>query len=300
MPTDRLPRGFAEMIATKGMIFPPSTFELGKSFRPRPSDVIITPWSKSGTTWLQHIFHGLRADGDTSFDDISRVTPWIEVADALGIDLDEDQGWEPRGFKSHYNHHVVPKGCRYIVSFREPESTHISYYRFYEGWLFEPGTVTLDEYLAPHLDLGKRKDYWTHLSSWWAMRDDPNVLLLSYEWMLSHARETVEAVNDFLGFDASEELVATVTRQSSREWMLAHADKFNDHLHRARSDEVGALPPGTGAVKVTTGDFDPARYELSDAARARMRGNWLATVEEPFGFADYEAFTAAVVALLDR
>ncbi len=297
MPTDRLPRGFEEMVATKAMIFPPSTFEKGKSFVPRPTDVILTPWSKSGTTWLQHIFHQLRSGADTTFDDISRVTPWIEVAEALGIDLDADQGWEPRGFKSHYNHHVIPKGCRYVISFREPKATHISYYRFYEGWLFEPGTVTLDEYLTPHFEVG-RKDYWTHMASWWAMRDDPDVLLLSYEWMLDHPRRTVELIDEFLGFGSDDDLIDLVTHQSSREWMLAHADKFNDRLHRERSELVGALPPGSGSVKITSGSYDPDRYVLSEWAAETMERNWQETMGAEHGIDSYEEFTDLLVDLV--
>ena len=91
MPTDRLPHSYQEMVEAKNLIFPPVTFQRGKDFVPRSSDVIITPWSKSGTTWLQQIVHSLRSAGDMSFDDISRVSPWIEVADALRIDLDRDQ-----------------------------------------------------------------------------------------------------------------------------------------------------------------------------------------------------------------
>lgn len=130
-------------------MFPPITFENGKSFGPRASDVIITPWSKPGTTWLQQIAHGLRSRGDMDFADISEVSPWIEVADALEIDLDADQGWEPRLFKRHYPYTVVPKGCRYIASFCSPHAAFRSYHSFYEGWLFETGTVSLDVYLAP-------------------------------------------------------------------------------------------------------------------------------------------------------
>ena len=48
------------------------------SWRPRPTDVVITPYSKCGTTWLQQIFHTLRTGGDMDFDDISCVVPWIE------------------------------------------------------------------------------------------------------------------------------------------------------------------------------------------------------------------------------
>lgn len=291
MPTDRLPRGFDEMIATKALIFPPSTFEIGKSFQPRPSDVIITPWSKSGTTWLQQIVHGLRSGGDMDFDDISRVSPWIEVADALGMNLDADQGWEPRAFKSHYSYYSVPKGCRYIVSFREPHDVMVSYYRFYEGWLFEPGTVTIDEYVGFHLDRSKRKDYWTHIESWWARRDDPNVLLLSYELMLADPRAHVVLVADFLGIDADEQLIELVTRQSTRNFMLQHVDKFNDSMHRARAEAVGALPLGAGATKVTAGDFDPERYRLPAHILEIMDQHWRDAMEDVHGIDSYEELT---------
>lgn len=288
MSATRLPQSFDEMIAAKNLIFPPATFERGKDFVPRPDDVIITPWSKSGTTWLQQIVHGLRSGGDMGFDDISRISPWIEVADALGVDLDADQGWEPRAFKSHYSYTAVPKGCRYIVSFREPRSTMVSYYRFYEGWLFEPGTVTLAEYLAPHLDRGKGKDYWSHMSSWWARRDDENVLLFSYELMQEDIRPVVVQIAEFLEIDADGSLIDLVVSQASREFMLEHKDKFNDLMHRERNDLVGALPPGSGAIKVSAVEFDRARYELSPEVLAAMDRNWAETMGDGFGIDSYD------------
>ncbi len=291
MPTDRLPRGFDEMLATKALIFPPRTFELGKSFEPRPTDVIITPWSKSGTTWLQQIVHGLRSGGDMDFDDISRISPWIEVADALGVDLDADQGWEPRVFKSHYNHHAVPKGCRYIVSFREPHEVMVSYYRFYEGWLFEPGTVSLDEYVGFHLDRSKSKDYWTHIESWWAMRDDPSVLVLSYELMREDLRAHVALVADFLGIEADDALIDLVTHQATRAFMLEHVDKFNDQMHRERAEAVGALPPGAGATKVTSGEPDPVRYRLPDHIEATMEDHWRDAMAAGHAIHSYDQLT---------
>ena len=58
MSRTEYPKSYEEMVAAKALIFPPVTFQIGKDFKPRPSDVIITPWSKSGTTWLQQIAHG--------------------------------------------------------------------------------------------------------------------------------------------------------------------------------------------------------------------------------------------------
>nr|HMN27519.1 sulfotransferase domain-containing protein [Caldilineaceae bacterium] len=111
--TRRRPTSLAEIEErTKGM-----GTEEGKhyahAFQPRPTDVIITPYAKSGTTWLQQIVHGLRTRGDMDFDDISRVVPWIETAYDLGIDLNAEQRGQPRAFKSHFNWYEVPKGGRY-------------------------------------------------------------------------------------------------------------------------------------------------------------------------------------------
>lgn len=282
------------MLAAKNLIFPPETFERGKDFVPEPTDVIISPWSKSGTTWLQQIVHGLRSGGDMGFDDISRVSPWIEVADALSVDLTASQGWEPRAFKSHYSYTAVPKGCRYIVSFRAPRAVMVSYYRFYEGWLFEPGTVSMDEYLAPHLELGRGKDYWNHLKSWWEQRSNPDVLLLSYEHMQEDLPSTVRTVAGFLGFETDEDLLELVVQQSSREFMLAHQDKFNDRMHRERSDAVGALPLGSGSTKVSQSTFDRQRYELSPAALQAMDRNWDVTINAAFGIPSYDALLERV------
>lgn len=43
--------------------------------RSRPGDIIIAPYSKCGTTWLQQIFHVLRTGGDDDYDDISLLSP---------------------------------------------------------------------------------------------------------------------------------------------------------------------------------------------------------------------------------
>src|SRR5579872_1925032 len=117
-----------------------------QSYRPRPTDVVITPFGKCGTTWLQQTFHTLRTGGDMDFDDISRVVPWIETSRLLGIDLEAPQKAEPRGFKSHLPYDLLPKGARAIVSFRDPRDSFVSHHRFMEGWFLEPGAVSMAEY----------------------------------------------------------------------------------------------------------------------------------------------------------
>ena len=47
----------------------------GRSFIPRPTDIIIDTYAKAGTTWMQQIVHGLRSGGDMNFAEITEVVP---------------------------------------------------------------------------------------------------------------------------------------------------------------------------------------------------------------------------------
>ena len=89
--------------------FDASKRPLGLAFEPYPTDFIISPYAKCGTTWLEQIVHGLRTRGSMEFDEINTVIPWLEVAYDVGWDLVKPQVAEPRVYKSHTSLHVVPK-----------------------------------------------------------------------------------------------------------------------------------------------------------------------------------------------
>lgn len=109
------PRSFEEFAARRAAMGSAEGIKRALAFKPRPDDVIITPYGKCGTTWMQQVFHGLRTRGDMDFDDISRVVPWIETAHDLGLDLEAPQRGHPRGFKSHLAYDLVPKGAHQHV-----------------------------------------------------------------------------------------------------------------------------------------------------------------------------------------
>ncbi|MEO0442026.1 MAG: sulfotransferase domain-containing protein, partial [Pseudomonadota bacterium] len=94
-------RSLEELGLLMERIFMPPENSAAVPLEPRSSDIMISPYGKSGTTMMQQMFHQLRTGGDMDFDDISRVVPWIETAPILGIDINANQRAEPRGFKSH-------------------------------------------------------------------------------------------------------------------------------------------------------------------------------------------------------
>ena len=171
----------------------------GLMYQPQPSDLFITPFAKCGTTWLQQIVHGLRTRGDMDFDDISRVIPWLEMAHRQELDLYAPQRGGFQAFKCHLSWRKIPKGGRYLVSFRDPKDALVSMYAMLDGWHWQAGAISITDY-ARHFYLRAQGDgwngsYWGHLVSWWDQRYNPNVLLLAYEGMKADLPATVQTID---------------------------------------------------------------------------------------------------------
>ena len=268
----------------------------GLAFEPRSTDVILSPYAKSGTTWLQQIVHGLRTRGDMDFDDISRVIPWIETAHDLDLDLEAPQVAAPRAFKSHLGWRQVPKGGRYIVSLRDPKDVVVSLFRFKEGWFFEPGSIPIERFARREFfRRGEARDYWEHLLSWWEHRRDPDVLLLSYEEMKLDLVGTVRAVAELIEVPLDSELLDIVERQASLDFMLEHKDRFDDLLMRERSERVCGFPAGSDSAKVRKGEVGAHSYELPRDVAEEMDRIWEMEIESRLGFPDYQALRLALV-----
>ncbi len=259
-------------------------------YQPRDTDVIISPAGKCGTTLLQQTFHTLRTRGDMDFDDISRVVPWIETARSLALDINAEQVAEPRGFKSHLSWDHVPKGARYIVSLRDPQDAFVSGYRFMEGWYFEPGSISYDEFFERNRS-GRDKglDHWAHLVSWWQQRDNPAVLLLAYEHMVEDPELMIRRVARFCDIDLDDELLELTLEHTSRKFMLEHKNRFDDAMLRVRSERLGGLPAGSDAAKVRKAGSTPRRHELPDAIREEVSAIWASDVTPQTGLEDFAA-----------
>ncbi len=283
--------GFLERLA---VMFQSAQQGAYRHFTPRSSDVIISPNAKCGTTWLQQIVHSLRTGGDMDFEDIYEVVPFIEVAPEMGIDLDGPQKAEPRVFKAHFGWEEVPKGCRYIVSFRDPQDSIVSLYHFMTGWLIEPGSIPLDDFVAYRaLDGESGGGYWAHMASWLRQRENLDVLLLTFEDMKDDLRGAVERIARFIGVDDKASIDIAVDH-SSFEFMSSHSEPFSEPLLRRRMAQLLDIPVDSDATKVRRGTVGDNRSELSTATRARLDQIWQQTIAVEFGYVSYQDLDAAL------
>ena len=257
----------------------------------QPGDVFVATYSKSGTTWMQQVVHQLRTGGDTGFAEISAVVPWIETALDMNIDPAAPQAGPFRVFKSHLPRSELPDGARYITVFRDPLTVLPSFYNFMEGWWFEPGSVTLEEFAAAFYLAGTESGWhWDHFVDW-ADRLGGDTLALAYEDMLLAPDEVPRVVADFLDLDLPAEVMRRVVEYCSRDYMARNVRQFDDHLMRQICDPGWGLPPGGSSAKVNARS---RKLELSSAILARLTQNWREGVTARTGFADYQAFRSSL------
>lgn len=288
MTEKRRARNLAELGEKLGGIFQDDVRAKGLATKLRPTDIVVTPYGKSGTTWTQQIVHTLRTRGDMDFDDISRVVPWLEVSAALGIDLDAEQKAEPRAFKSHLAWDDMPRGGKYINVVRDPAAAAISMFRFQEGWFLEPGAMTADEFVMGTFVASR--GYFHHLKSWWARRNDDDVLFLVYEKMLADPEAAIRQIAAFMGIELDDELLALTLTHTSRDFMLQHQDRFDDGMLRQLSEEVAGLPRGSASAKVTSGSSSD---HLSADTLEAINQLWQEEITVSLGFETYEHLVAA-------
>jgi hypothetical protein len=197
-------------------------------FTPRPDDVFIVTYPRSGTTWLQMILYQLTTDGEVVFPHIAEFCPWFEKSSrsARGFELRPS----PRLFKSHLSYSKTPKGPgKYIYVAREGKDVALSYYHLecrYDGY-----EGTFDEFFELFLK-GKTNfgSWFKHVKGWWQHRDERNVLFLTYEQLKSDFDGSLRQIAEFCGWELSPEKLDRVRERSSFEFMKQHEQKFDPAL----------------------------------------------------------------------
>lgn len=201
-------------------------------FVPRPDDVFIVTYPRSGTTWMQMILYQLTTDGRMDFDHICQVVPWFErfiLMNVMSVE-EMDQLPAPRLFKTHLPFYRIPRGrCRYIYVMRDGRDVAVSYYHFYVSHLFFKGDFS--DFYENYFLKGKVQfgSWFEHVSGWWAHKDDPNVLFLNYQDLKTDLETELRKIIDFCALDIAGIRIPAILERCGFDFMKAHEEKF-DHI----------------------------------------------------------------------
>ena len=147
--------------------------------------------------------------------------PYLEAIDSYP-EADVESLPKPRAFMSHSSYENMPCGLpsetpgRYIYVARNPKDVAVSYFHMYKSLIWGEPNLTWDEYferfITGNVIFG---NYFDHVLSWWAHRNDKNVLFLKYEDMKRDLFSAVTNIVEFVGLKLDEEIVREVVTKST-------------------------------------------------------------------------------------
>ena len=195
-----------------------------KQLKLRDDDVWVVSYPKAGTTWTQYIVHLIHNGGKDDGKKIADAVPWIETG-IHDTKVTADDLTPPRAFKSHMPYGRMPCGppsstpSKYIYVARNPKDLATSFYHHYFAY-HVPG-IEWKEFFEYFL-VGKVEsgDYFDHVLSWWAHKNDDNVLFIKFEDMKREPVTTITQIATFMGYtDLSQDVIQDIAEKTNFEKM---------------------------------------------------------------------------------
>ncbi|KAK8773727.1 hypothetical protein V5799_011740 [Amblyomma americanum] len=183
--------------------FPEDNVRTAMNYYPRDNDVIIVTYPKCGTTWTQYIVSSILTKANPPNDpgEFMLYTPLIEFLGAEAAMSPARKG--PLITHLPFKNIVFSKRAKYIYVARNPYDCCVSCYYFlkavtpksYHDVTFES---FVEKFLSAQLFYG---DYFDHLLDWYGLRNEKNVLFLTYEQLKEDTELWILKIADFLGKD---------------------------------------------------------------------------------------------------
>lgn len=258
-----------------------ATFKLGPKYlyKPRPDDVFIATYPKSGTTLVQMLLYQMTTDGAMDFQHIDSVSPWFEQELVKGNPARWEELPSPRFFKTHFRPHMLPPTAKFIYVLRDPGDVAISAYHHQRMMLGSdvPIEPAIDRFVD---DRGSFLGSWfRHVEAWWPHRKDPNVLFLRYEDIITDLEETARRVAAFCSILVDEPAMPRILERCSVAFMKEHNAKFDPRLHqvsRSRAEFIRKGQAGAGTREMTA-----SQQERLEARVRDLEQRLGCTAEEP-------------------
>ncbi|CAN7997004.1 unnamed protein product [Ixodes hexagonus] len=174
--------------------------------KPRPGDIFVAGYPKSGTKWLQYIIYCILNEGapPAAISEFVRKPSFQNDSEPAKVDS------KPGAMKTHLSFDKAPFSteAKYVFLCRNPYDTCVSFFHHTAcrpAYQFQNGTFDefLDMFLSGKVDFG---DYFDHLLSWYAQRDKPNIFLVTYEDLKKDIRAWVLKIAGFLGEEHAAKL----------------------------------------------------------------------------------------------
>lgn len=213
-------------------------------FRFRDDDIVISTWSKAGTTWMQQIVAQMIFDGsDTVFGQAE--SPWIDFQLMPESGAIAEAQTHRRFLKTHLPIDAIvfsPK-AKYIYVGRDARDVIWSFHHHMthmteaatEGFAEvqrrtgtpppPPLPPDVREFYLGWLEFGAQMEtsFWDNVQGWWNTRHLPNVLIVHYNNMKNDLPGQFMRIADFLDIGIDPEKLPRMLKHCSLEHMKERA-----------------------------------------------------------------------------
>lgn len=248
------------------------------SYMPKDGDTVMVSYVKVGNNWLEQIIQLILHRGESASGTVEyhQRTPYPELVGTEYL----DNMPPPRFMKTHFDYSrqpINPK-ARYVYLARNPLDVCVSFFHYtrsIEAYKFQDGNFDdfFELFVSGETDWG---DYLDHLASWYAHRNDDNVLFITYEQLKRDFRATVLKVARFLGEKYEEMLLhdnqvynklvekssipfmkklLEVNEDTVREMATSPSKAIRDGINALVCNESGKVRPVTLVRKGIIGDW---------------------------------------------
>jgi len=212
----------------------------------RDDDIIISTYAKSGTTWVQQIVSQLLFNAEEGLH-VEEMSPWMDFRlppAEVKMALVESQQHR-RFLKTHLplDALVYSPKAKYLYIARDGRDVLWSYYHhhtnhtdaFFEmlngacGPEVEPFVPTQDDIVTFYRKWLEQDGYpiwsfWENVSTWWAYRHLPNMMLLHFDALKKDMPGEIRRIAQFLEIDIDESQWDQILEHCSFDYMKAHAE----------------------------------------------------------------------------
>jgi hypothetical protein len=240
-------------------------------FQPRPDDIFIATYPKSGTTWMQMLLVQLLNKGDVEFDHILQKSPYLEeVVRMERVASYLEKLPSPRIIKTHMTYRELQpaKSVRIIFITRNAQDTFVSCYHHYE--LARRFRSSFDGFMDGMVRGRSFFGSWYgYMRGWMPHRNDPNVLWVRYEDLRQDLEGQARRIAGFLKIPVPEERLPDILRNCSFESMRQQDHKFDVRTVIYEANPGGFIRQGGSGTKPALREEHVAELERNVA---KLRG----------------------------